>query len=190
MQNCISCGAVVKARQKYCDDCRDTLSPWRVDTSNLHKACRLLGINSPVVVRRSPGKNMIGRYHGFNANGEHAITVSARLSPSLASQTIWHELTHAKQREADPNFHRNYSSTVRTKGYLTNAYEREAKANEDYHNTKFSLTLTNKRANLARTNNSLVVHAVDGDVYYSMKYYKYMRANAFAIDEAKASLGR
>jgi hypothetical protein len=156
------------------------------------QACRLLGITKPVEIRRTSGNNTAGKYRGINAKGIHVITVAARLSPTMASQTIWHELTHAKQNENDENFRSNYGKSVRSVGYLKSPYEREAKANEENHNTKFSLALANKRASLpvSRSVNSLVSHAVDGNVYYSTRYYRYMRANEMAISAAKASLGR
>ena len=128
----------------------------------------------------------------MNSDGVHLITIAARICETMASETIWHELTHARQSEKDEDFRSNYNASVRSVGYRKSLYEREAKANEEYHYTKFSLTLENNRACLPVSNNvnSLVTHAIDGDVYYSARYYKYMSANELAISKAKASLGR
>lgn len=188
MRNCTSCGAAVTTRHKYCADCRDTASPWRPDEFNIERARIELGLKHPVVIRRSCGKNTSGKYLGINARGEHVITVAARLSPTMASQVIWHELTHAKQREQNEDFHFDYTLARARYGYANNVYEIEAKASEDNHYARFSLTHANKRANMRRVKNSLVLYAEDGEVFYTQKYYKYMSANANAIAVAKASL--
>jgi hypothetical protein len=183
---------MVNTRHKYCDDCRDTAAPWRLDEEAVLRACKLLGITKPVEIRRTSGNNTAGKYRGVNARGVHVITVAARISPKMASQTIWHELTHAMQSERDENFRSNYGKSVRSVGYMKSPYEREAKANEENHNTKFSLTLSNNRTCLpvSKSANTLVTHAVNGNVYYSTRYYRYMRNNELAISAAKASLGR
>lgn len=190
MRNCTSCGAVVTTRHKYCEDCRDTASPWRPHELNIERARIELGISRPVEIRRSCGKNTVGKYYGISASGVHIITVAARLSPVMASQIIWHELTHARQSERDPKFLENYANSMRFSGYLNNRYEREAKANEDLHNTRFSLARANKRCSLPYVSDSLVSFAKDGHVQYSPKYSLYMTNNDRAIVRAKESIGR
>ena len=194
MTNCTACGAMVKTRHKQCSDCRDTAAPWRLNEAAVLRACILLGVTNPVKIRRTSGNSSVGKYRGVNAQGVHVITIAARISPTMASMTIWHELTHARQSEmlGDKNFRSNYSASVRSLGYLKSPYEREAKANEEYHHTRFSLTLPNNRVCLpvSKSVNSLVTHAVDGNVYYSTRYYRYMRNNELEISIAKASLGR
>lgn len=123
---CISCGSAVEGRRKYCDDCRDTSAPWRVDPDGLARACEHLNITVRVDIRRTATRKLLGRYHGvkipddaprdhavidqmtdeeLDALMSHYITVSARLTPEAASRTLWHELTHAAQYERDPNYY-------------------------------------------------------------------------------------
>lgn len=123
---CISCGSSIDGRRKYCDDCRDTSAPWRVDTDNLARACDHLGVTVRVNIRRTATRRLLGRYHGIKVPDDaprdpavidtmteeqidalmtHYITASARLTPEAASRTLWHELTHAAQYERDPNYY-------------------------------------------------------------------------------------
>lgn len=131
---CISCGTAVAARRKYCDDCRDTSAPWRVNDENLDKARTHLGIGAPVVVRRSATRKLLGRYHGvklldghptdldeimsmtdeeLNNFMYHYITVAARLTVEQASRVIWHELTHAMQYQNIPDYTERYARELR-----------------------------------------------------------------------------
>lgn len=188
MRNCSSCGKAT--HKKHCDDCSDTGSPWRINEDALERACKILGIKHPVLVKRTASKKIAGRYYGMSSSGEHSIHLSARMSPAMASQTLWHELTHAKQFEEDPNYFKNYTANINNAGYSNSFYEQEAKANEDYHVTRFSLTLANKRVNMPLVKNSIVSYANNGDVVYDMKYFEYMTKNDIAIQEAKIALGR
>lgn len=135
MRNCISCGSPAHGRRKYCDDCRDTRAPWRVDDDNLLAACDHLGLSVSVDIRRTATRKLLGRYHGIkipddaprdpdvvaqmsddeiNALMRHRITISARLTPEAASRTLWHELTHASQYERDPEYYvQQYAKELR-----------------------------------------------------------------------------
>lgn len=124
MHNCLSCGAALAARRKYCDDCRDTAAPWRADPDAIEFARQHLGISVNVIVRRTATRKLLGRYHGIrllsdaprdpavidtltddqlNSYMHHYITVGARQTPESASRTLWHEMTHAAQYERDPD---------------------------------------------------------------------------------------
>lgn len=126
---CVSCGSTIDARKKYCDDCRDTSAPWRVNDQTLSDACAFLGITIPVVIRRSATRKLLGRYHGIKLRDNHPttideieslsdddlnnfmyhyITVSARLTADQASRVLWHELTHAYQYESIPDYRDQY----------------------------------------------------------------------------------
>lgn len=88
---------------------------WRLNQGNLREAIAFLGIELPVRIKQTGHKG--GRYgaHGFQplrgkfmknpaldtASGGmyHNITIKNWLSPEKAGETLWHELTHAKQAE-------------------------------------------------------------------------------------------
>lgn len=119
MRNCVSCGAAVGSRFKYCDDCRDT-AMWRPNYDGIEVATKRLNISVPVVIRRVSTNRLLGRYHGIKLRDDHPtdmdvimemsddelqqymyhfVTVSSRLTPERASRVLWHELTHASQFE-------------------------------------------------------------------------------------------
>jgi hypothetical protein len=195
MTNCIECGTATPPRNKYCDDCRDTAAPWRVDPAAVSRALADLGVVAPVDIRRSSGRNTKGRYHGMSLLADdnndlvlcHRITVAARLHPADASRTIWHELTHASQFECDVA---GYNAKYKQYAYTSNPYELEAKANERYHDTKFSLTLVNKRANMRPTNHPRVAAVVDGNIVDGVYADRYRQYNLNRIRDAEAALGR
>jgi hypothetical protein len=66
--------------------------------------------------------------------------VSKNLTAENASRTIWHELTHAAQTEADPlRFHTRYREESARVGYRQNRFEIEARENEAFHDV-YALT--------------------------------------------------
>lgn len=71
---------------------------WRVDDDALERACTVLGVRRPVTVLATSQRHTSGRYLGMRG-GRHRITLRARLTVVEASRTLWHELTHALQRE-------------------------------------------------------------------------------------------
>ena len=192
--NCISCGNNIDSRRKkYCDDCRDTSAPWRVDAVAVSRALADLDMLLPVDIRRSSGRRIRGRYHGtvlLNDNDRvvacHRITVSARMHPADASRTIWHELTHASQYERDPDYARKYALYP----YDNNPFETEAKANERYHDTMYPLALANRRANMRHINHPRVAAVVDGQIIDGVHADASRRFNLNRIRDAEVALGR
>jgi hypothetical protein len=182
---CRHCGAACAGGAVHCPDCRDTAAPWRVDEAALARACAHLGIDVQVRVRRMHGRRLRGRYHGIRlapdaptdpavieamtddelaAQIHHRITVATRLTPSVASRVLWHELTHAAQYERDPDgYVEGYArerDLVRAHcartgepwgvAYKRISYETEATANEGLHDDLHPLTLPNRRCTLRR----------------------------------------
>lgn len=107
---------------------------WTFDLDAIADACEQLGVRMPVVV--GCARYLSGRWagmHGF-ANGEHSVNVGCSLDALEASAFLWHELTHAQQRERiGPNFSREYADAGGRKGpgYERNRFEVAARANED-----------------------------------------------------------
>lgn len=77
---------------------RRRVARWRVDEAALERACATLGVRRPVTVLATSQRFTSGRYLGVR-DGRHRITLRARLTVVEASRTLWHELTHALQRE-------------------------------------------------------------------------------------------
>lgn len=156
--------------RKYCEHCRPVQvqqgrpMAWEVDRIALKRACEVLGITSPVHVKRSPGRSLAGAYHGRKlgalvhrhcdpVQSYHCITVSAVLHPNDASRTLWHELTHAAQSERDPAFHKKYDkaealqrckskqSSAAHRRYKALPWEVEARANSGLHDDVGPLTV-------------------------------------------------
>jgi hypothetical protein len=195
---CRHCGAAFAGGAVHCPDCRDTAAPWRVDDAALARACDHLGIKVPVRVRRMPGRGLRGRYHGIRlapdaprdpavfgllsdaeltALMHHQITVATRLTPSVASRVLWHELTHAAQFEHDADGYIEGYARERAAmrahcartgepwgtAYRRISYETEATANEGLHDDRHPLTLPNRRCTLRRIpDHPFVVAATSG----------------------------
>lgn len=211
-------------RSRFCPDCRDTAAPWRVDDAALARACAHLGFTTPVRVRRMTGRALRGRYHGarltpdaprdmaivermtdaeLNACMYHSITIAARLTPTMASRTLWHELTHAAQYERDPDRYvaeyRREQREARLASRRTGApyahtyrlisFETEATANELLHDELFALTLTNRRCTLAPVpDHPFVVAAEDGRLILSRRHADHERIGCERAIEARARL--
>jgi hypothetical protein len=155
-------------RREWCVKCRPVQvqqgrrMPWEVDRAAVKRASTELGVTHPVYVKRSPGKNVKGRYHGLVKGSElhrlcepdtlyHYVTIAAKASADDASRTLWHELTHAAQAERDAQFHRKYARIARMTGangsgsdsahaaYLSIPYEIEARKNSGMHDTHGAL---------------------------------------------------
>lgn len=227
MKNCPSCGSAVAGRIKYCDDCRDTRAPWRINHDNMKTACALLGIDISVRVRRVATRRLLGRYHGVHLTDDapldmevaakmteeqlagfmyHKITIGTRLTPEAASRALWHELTHAKQFQDNPErYVHQYAEELKAaralaasgetsfaEAYRTISFEVEAKANEGLHDTVCSLTHVNKRANMPELNppHTRITHVVNGKIYLGDRgkiFDKWTKESILAAQEMLAA---
>lgn len=86
---------------------------WEVNDRLMEAARTYIGLRNPVEVKVTGLRKASGRYKGMR-NGRHQITVSRHLAcPTVAGRTLWHEMTHAKQREAfrmERDFWRAYAT--------------------------------------------------------------------------------
>lgn len=72
---------------------------WELDPIRLREAREMLGLELPVDVNANGRIRLShGRYRGIK-EGRHQIDIGSGLSPARASACLWHELTHARQRE-------------------------------------------------------------------------------------------
>lgn len=73
---------------------------FRIDRQALADAIDLLGLKLPVKIRFN---SRVGRQNGNYRlrNGHHDIMLKSYRTPQQASDTLWHELTHALQAERD-----------------------------------------------------------------------------------------
>ncbi len=71
---------------------------WRVDPEALKAACDLLGLRLPVKVRFNARQGATaGNYR--HKGTYHDIMLKSYRTAEQASETLWHELTHAMQAE-------------------------------------------------------------------------------------------
>lgn len=107
------------------------LGGWTVDVPAIREAIEFLELAWPVEVKLTSGIHTHGRIR-FR-DGRHLITVATNLTPAKASSTLWHELTHAAQREyLGVEAHRSaYAVESRRVGYDANRFEREAREMAD-----------------------------------------------------------
>lgn len=124
---------------------------WDVDPDALRKARRELGIRHEVSVKSHFQKHTDGTYGGLyptkpyrKRDRKHRITIATNLAPEDASETLWHELTHASQRErykSNGAWNVAYEDAMEEatgerhlpkgdKRYKDNPFEVEAKQNE------------------------------------------------------------
>ena len=86
---------------------------WEMNGRLLEAAQTYLGLRYPVEVTVTGLRKAAGRYKGMR-EGKHQITVSRYLTcPATVGRTLWHEMTHAKQREAyrmEADFWRAYAA--------------------------------------------------------------------------------
>lgn len=111
----------------------NTPPTWAFDLDAIADACEQLGVREPVVV--GCARYLSGRWAGMHgySNGEHSVNIGCALDADEASAYIWHELTHAQQRERlGSRFSVLYEEAGGRKGrgYERNRYELEAQANE------------------------------------------------------------
>lgn len=189
---CNFCRVLLNDTKTYCENCSDSSAPWRPHEDNIVAASELLGLSIPVKIVRNESCLVAGTYQGLSDN-KHLVIVSKRLPVDVASQTLWHELTHASQNERENNFMSRYKSLRESGEYRELIWEQEAKANEDYHDTQFPLALANNRVTMlhAHGQKSFVVHSFNGKpVYDEHMVQGYRVNNRKRINHAKSVLGR
>ncbi len=117
---------------------------WVVDDEALKTAIQTLGITLPCIVYK-PGhfRTKSGSY--YFRNGYHSLQLYAYLDPERASRVLWHELEHARQKEAgeleDYGAQRRAKRVMSTRNmseealerYYTSPAEAKAKKAEDNH---------------------------------------------------------
>jgi hypothetical protein len=78
---------------------------WDIDREALSRACKAIGLKHSVKIRITAQKRTSGQYLGLcfqrrtAGKRAHEISISTYLSTKDAGKTLWHELTHALQRE-------------------------------------------------------------------------------------------
>lgn len=101
--------------------------------SDIQDAIDHLEINNPVVIKWSSGRYRMGCHRYKKSNGRyHSITISRYLYEEDVTETLWHELTHARQTEkcGEPElFYAKYYKQYGVSGeaYRNNPYEIEAR---------------------------------------------------------------
>lgn len=111
----------------------NTPPAWEFDVDAIEAAARSLRLRRPIIV--ACARYPTGRWQGMAsyANGAHDLHVGCALTADQASRTLWHELTHAQQRErlGDRYWREYMAAGGRTgPGYHANRFEHEARANE------------------------------------------------------------
>lgn len=75
---------------------------YEIDHGAVRQAADELGITWPIRLRRHYLINWSGYYLGpYRAGDPHLILVSSLVDPVGASRTLWHELQHAADLEAE-----------------------------------------------------------------------------------------
>lgn len=109
------------------------INPFFVDHRAVEMATRhpSLNLKHPAEVRLVKGTH--GSYEGLQ-DGRHIVNVVGWLTPESASKQIWHELSHAKQFEKDPdNYEKHLDDYWETQAlghsaYSEHPWEQEAQA--------------------------------------------------------------
>lgn len=100
---------------------------WEIDSDAVRLAEIRLGLRHRVEVKITSQRKTAGRYKGLarrKGRRVHQITVSTHICPSEAGRTVWHEMTHAQQRE------RYHTATAFLRAVETENLEDEAEAAE------------------------------------------------------------
>lgn len=102
-----------------------------LDREKVLEAKKFLGVKLPVIVKWSSGKWTYG-CHRFLEGGNHSITISRYRLEHDVTNTLWHELCHAKQAEecGEPwDFYTKFYKPYGISGnvYWQNPYEVEAR---------------------------------------------------------------
>ena len=160
---CVDCGGPIhrtpgRGRAPLrCASCKakaKTSGPkWKLAPGALEKVQAHFGLEHPLYVRRSTGRQNRGKYRGIlpgfmvakrldRTTLYHVISISSALDPELASRVLMHEACHAQQREQDDLVHLRASRQLAAYGdrrrnprayqaYLDHPVEVEARAAED-----------------------------------------------------------
>jgi hypothetical protein len=103
---------------------------WKFDLDAVREAADVLGVTWDIGLGLTEGRYTIGCARV--KCGVHSITISRLRGAEQASQTLWHELTHAAQAERYTG--QNFMSIYRGAGpYAANRFEVEARDNECLH---------------------------------------------------------
>lgn len=110
---------------------------WKIDVRAIHDAMELLGVTRKVKFILSQGRRRIGSCGFDRLSDTHLIRISTFGDLETASCTLWHELQHAAQRDAEGvmEFNDNYKWENRRMGYRRNKYEVEARKTGDFGRT-------------------------------------------------------
>ena len=158
---CVDCSATIirtpgRGRAPLrCPSCKakaHTTRKWKLAPGALETVQQHFGLEHPLYVRRSAGRQQRGSYRGvqlgFMVSKQlepyaeyHVIQLSSALDPEQAARTLLHEACHAKQREADNLAHVRAGRQIRAHGdkrrnpdafraYLNHPTEVEARAAE------------------------------------------------------------
>lgn len=113
--------------------------------ANIKKACEFLHITAPVEISFEKTDLVIPKmgptFAQYLARGvlsdTHKIKVSLSQCRSYKAigRSLWHELTHAAQRERFADHHAYQRAYDRYPHYPSNPYELEARSNERNHDT-------------------------------------------------------
>lgn len=118
------------------------LAGARLDPIAIREALDLMEVKHDVQIKWSGGYSRRGAHRFYDGKNLHVITVSTHLMADQASNTLWHEITHAAQTERYENgkvFHAHYVKENRTRGYKRNRFEVEASENGDAFGTDHPL---------------------------------------------------
>lgn len=72
---------------------------FRIDREALAAAIELLGLTLPVKIRFTSRVGNVNGNYRLHASGYHDIMLKSYRTTQQASETLWHELTHAMQAE-------------------------------------------------------------------------------------------
>ncbi len=119
---------------------RPSLGGYSISLQAIVEAAAELGLSQPIAIKWSQGRRTLGA-HRFHVGQGHSITVTTyHAHEARISETIWHELCHARQTEkaiAEVGgneragrimFMRAYKAQSRAVGYRNNIFEVEARA--------------------------------------------------------------
>ena len=158
---CVDCSATIHRKPGpgraplRCPGCKakaQTTRKWRLAPGALETVQRHFGLEHPLYVRRSAGRQQRGSYRGilpgFMVSKKlepyalyHVVQISTALDADRAARTLLHEACHAQQHEKDSLVHHRAHRQIRAHGnprtslnanraYLAHPIEIEARAAE------------------------------------------------------------